>query len=297
MHPLRLLSTLLLATAAVPGSARGQLLFDWPIRSVPQPEAILTGAEAVFWNPGGIAEGVGTVREIWITHVDGPDATGIRGLSLAATVNLPLQLRGGIGYWHLGIPDIPRTTDSPLPGSGNVEVAEDALVLALTRDLGAPVGIGGGLRFHRASVAGEVRNQVEGDVGIHLQPPIALSPRFGLAIRGLGQDPRILVGAEVGLPPLARSRIPIHLGYGLEKRPGKGGVEQRISFRGSWIERFHAGFGLNRWGGDDGWTTLWMLGLDFDRYSFSVLREELANGFGPVHFYRASIRLPEAGSE
>jgi hypothetical protein len=278
---------------AVPGSARGQLLFDWPIRAVPQPEAILTGAGAVFWNPGGISEGVGSGQEIWLTHVDGPDATGVRGLALAGTVNLPLRLRGGLGYWHLGIPDIPRTTDSPLVGSGTVEVAEDVLVLALTRDLEAPVGIGGDLRFHRASVAGEVRTRMEGDVGLHLRPPIALSPRFGLALRSLGQDPRILAGVEIGLPALARSRIPLHLGYGVEKRPGQGGVEQRFSFRASWIERFQAGFGLTRWEKEDGWTALWMLGLDFDRYSFSVLRENLANGFGPVHFYRASVRLPE----
>ncbi|MGW8268532.1 MAG: hypothetical protein ACWGSQ_19355 [Longimicrobiales bacterium] len=296
MHPLRLLSTLVLAMLAVPGSARGQLLFDWPIRAVPQPEAILTGAGAVFWNPGGMSEGVRSGNEIWIAHVDGPDATGVRGLALAGTVNLPLRLIGGLGYWHLGIPDIPRTTDSPLVGSGTIEVAEDAMVFALTRDLEAPLGIGGGLRLHRASVAGEVKSQVEGDVGLHLRPPIALSPRFGLALRGLGKDPRILAGVEVGLPPLASSRIPVHLGYGVEKRPGQRGVEQRVSFRASWLERLRAGFGLTRWEREAGWTALWMLGLDFDRYSFSILRENLANGFGPVHFYRASIRLPESES-
>lgn len=294
MDSLRLFSTLALATLAIPGTARGQLLFDWPIRAVPQPEAILTGAGAVFWNPGGMSEGAGSGNEVWITHVDGPDATGVRGLALAGTVNLPLRLIGGLGYWHLGIPDIPRTTESPLVGSGTVEVAEDAMVLALTRDLEAPLGIGGSLRFHRASVAGEVRSQVEGDVGLHLRPPLAFSPRFGLALRGLGQDPRILAGVEVGLPPLARSRIPMHLGYGIEKRPGQSGVEQRLSFRASWVERLQAGFGLTRWEREGGWTPLWMVGLDFDRYSFSILRENLANGFGPVHFYRASISLPAA---
>ena len=291
--PLRLLPTLALATVAVPGSAWGQVLFDWPIRAVPQPEAVLTGASAVFWNPGGISEGVGTGKEIWIAHVDGPDATGVRGLAVAGTFDLPLKLRGGVGYWHLGIPDIPRTTDSPFPDGGQVEVAEDAFVVALTKDLGAPVGIGGGIRIHRASVAGDVQSRVEGDLGFHLKPPLALSPRFGLALRGLGQEPRILAGVEMGLPPLAASRLPIHLGYGVEKKPGQGGVEQRISFRGSWIERFHAGFGVTRWAEEDGWTTLWMLGLDIDRYSFSVLREQLANNFGPVHYYRASIGLPD----
>jgi hypothetical protein len=199
-----------------------------------------------------------------------------------------------VGYWHLGIPDIPRTTDSPLPEPGSVEVAEDALLLALAGDLEAPAGVGVALRIHRASVAGEVRSRVEGDVGFHLRPRIPLSPRFGLALRGLGEDPKILAGLELALPPLAQSRIPLHLGYGLETARGAGGLEQRLSLRGSWVERFHAGLGVTRWGEDNGWTTLWMLGLELGNYGFSVLREQLANGFGPIHFFRASIRFPPA---
>jgi hypothetical protein len=39
-----------------------------------------------------------------------------------------------------------------------------------------------------------------------------------------------------------------------------------------------------------------MIGLDLDRYAFSVLREALANDFGPVHFYRASVRLPRGAA-
>lgn len=289
-------SLLVMAITALPGGARSQLLFDWPIRAVPQPEAILTGAGAILWNPGSLAREAGTDPEIWITHVDGPKATGIRGVALAGTVDLPFGLRTGVGYWHLGIPDIPRTTDSPLPDFGSVEVAEDALVFGLARDLEVPGGLGGALRFHRASVAGEVRSRVEGDVGVHLHPRAALSPRFGLALRGLGHDPRILGGVEVELPPVAHSRIPIHLGYGLEKRPGPEAPEHRISIRASWVERLHAGVGMTYWGGEDGWTTLWMIGLDLDRYAFSVLREALANDFGPVHFYRASVRLPRGAA-
>jgi hypothetical protein len=211
---------------------------------------------------------------------------------LAGTIDFPLGVRSGVGYWHLGIPDIPRTTDSPLPASGSVEVAEDALLLGVAGDLEIPGGFGGTLRLHRASVAGEVETRVEGDVGVHLRPQVALSPRFGLALRGLGHDPRLLGGVELELPPLARSRMPIHLGYGMEKRWDREELEQRISLRGSWVERFHVGFGLTYFGENDGWTTLWMVGLDFDHYAFSVLREELANHFGPVHFYRASVRLP-----
>jgi len=296
--PLRLLRTfapLVVPFLALPQWAGGQLLFDWPIRAVPQPEAILTGAGAVFWNPGSLASEVGTPREIWIAHVDGPETSGIRGVGLAGTVDLPTGLRGGVGYWHLGIPDIPRTTDSPVSEPGSVEVAEDAFLLSMAGNLAPGAGIGGGVRVHRAAVAGDVQTRVEGDVGVHLRPGVPLSPRVGLALRGLGHEIRVLGGVELSLPPLARARIPIHLGYGLEKRPGPGRVEQRISLRGSWVERFHVGMGLTDWGGEDGWTALWMAGLELDRYTFSVLREALANGFGAVHYYRVSIRLPSGG--
>jgi hypothetical protein len=63
------------------------------------------------------------------------------------------------------------------------------------------------------------------------------------------------------------------------------------------VERLYAGLGVTRWSEGNGWTTLWMLGLKHGRYSFSVLREHLANGFGAVHFFRASIELsaPDSG--
>ncbi len=296
MRPIRPPLVLILAALATPGSAGGQILFDWPIRAVPQPEAVLTGAGAVFWNPGSLAEGVGTGSELWITHVDGPDPTGIRGVALAGTIDLPLGLRTGIGYWHLGISDIPRTTDSPFPQPAGIDVSEDALVVALVGNPEAPAGFGGGVRLQRASVAGEVRDRMEGDMGLHFRLPLSHSPRLGLAVKGLGREPRILAGVEAGLPPLAGGRVPILLGYGAEKRPGTGGLEQRLSIRGSWVERFHAGMGLTRWGEGNGWTTLWMLGLDHGRYSFAVLREQLANGFGPVHFFRASIGFSGSGA-
>jgi hypothetical protein len=285
---------LLLGGLLAPVSAKSQLLFDWPIRAVPQPEAVLTGAGALLWNPGGISNASETAREIWITHVDGPDVTGIRGVAVAGTLDLPLGLKGAVGYWHLGIPDIPRTTDSPYQSLGTVEVAEDVLLLGMAGELGASTGVGGALRLQRASAAGETRSRVAGDLGLSTVAPLPLSPRFGLAFRGLGENPSLLAGVEVSLPPFARARIPLRLGYGLEKEWGSGVLEQRFSFRGSWMERLHAGMGLTRWGGEEGWTPLWMLGLELGRYSFSVLREELANGFGPAHFYRASVRLPES---
>jgi len=293
--PLRLFrpfTLLLVLGLAVPAAARGQLIFDWPVRSQVQPEAVLSGAEAVFWNPGALAASAGTRQEFWLTHIDGPDATGVQGLALAGTVDLPVGLRAALGYWHLGIADIPITTDSPAQDFGTLEVAEDVLVAGLSRNGWRGVGVGGTLRVQRGSAGGETRTNLAGRVGMNLSTTLPLSPRLGLALGALGQEPRILAGMEVSLPPLAQARIPVHLAYGFQRERGAPSVEHRVSARGSWKGQIHFGVGLSHLGKEEGWTPLWNLGVELGRYGFSVLREALPNGFGPVHFYRASIRFP-----
>jgi hypothetical protein len=101
---------------------------------------------------------------------------------------------------------------------------------------------------------------------------------------------------EASLATLAQGKLPLRLGFGFLRERGTGVLEQRFSLRGAWMGVLQAGAGLTRWGGGNGWTPLWMLGLDLGNYSFSVLRESLANDFGPTHFYRASVRLPDAGT-
>jgi len=265
-------------------------VFDWPIRAVPQPEAVLTGAGAVFWNPGSLVGEVGTVPEAWLAHVDGPAATGVRGVAMAGVMELPMGFRGGLGYWHLGVEDIPRTTTSPDPEPGGISVTEDVGFLSLSRGVTSYSGAGATLRIQRGSVAGEREVRVEGDVGVHLLPNLPLSPRFGLVLRGLGGDLSTMGAVEASLPPLASSRIPIRLAYGVDTDWGDMPLEQRLSIRGSWMEDLHLGAGFNHVEGE-GWNPLWMLGVDIGRYSLSVLRESLANGFGPVHFYRAAVRF------
>ena len=130
-----------------------------------------------------------------------------------------------------------------------------------------------------------------GEIGIHHRSSLPFTPRFGLTIRGLGGDLKTLGGFELSLPPLASARIPIRLGYGFQANDGFKPEDHRVSLRGSWMDQLHLGMGLSHLQNGDGWTPLWMLGADIGRYSLSVLRESLANGFGPVHFFQAAIRF------
>jgi len=142
--PFRPSIALALVAFLSPSLAGGQVIFDWPMRVAPQPEAVLTGAGAVFWNPGSLVSEVGTRQEIWVIHVDGPDATGVRGVAASGVIDLPKGLRGGVGYWHLGIQDIPRTTTSPHQEAGEINIAEDVALLVLAKNLTSHTGVGGG---------------------------------------------------------------------------------------------------------------------------------------------------------
>ncbi len=174
VSPFRLPTTLAFAAVLFPFGVEGQTIFDWPIRAAPQPEAVLTGAGAVFWNPGSLVSEVGTSQEIWVVHVDGPDATGVRGVATAGVIDLPLGLRGGVGYWHLGIQDIPRTTTSPHHEPGEINIAEDVAILALARNLAGRSGVGGALRL---SEGGRWRRRQEsGGGGDRYPPPFDPSP-------------------------------------------------------------------------------------------------------------------------
>jgi len=292
VHQRLLKSLLVLGVFLLPGQSEGQVIFDWPLRAAVQPEGVLTGAGAVFWNPGGLAPRADAPQEIWVIHVDGPDATGVRGVGAAGVANLPAGMRIGVGYWHLGIENIPRTTSSPSPEPGGITVSEDVALLSLARVLGASTGVGAGIRFQRGAVGKEARSRMVGDVGVHHGFRLPLSPRFGLSLQGLGGDLVTVLGAEATLASLAGSRIPIRGGLGLQAREGLDLVDKRLSLRGSWMDQLHLGLGLSHLADGGGWTSIWALGADLGRYSLSVLREGLANDFGPVHYFQASVRLP-----
>jgi hypothetical protein len=276
----------------LPGGARAQLIFDWPVRVTPQPEVVITGAGAVFWNPGSLASEVGTSQEVWLAHVDGPDATGVRGVAVSGVSSLPKGFRVGMGYWHLGIQDIPRTTTSPHQEAGEINISEDVGVISVSRGLGLNTGVGGGVRFQRGAAGREAKSQVVGELGVHHQSSLPFTPRIGVVIQGLGGELAGLGGVEFSLPPLASARIPIRLGYGIRLDEDLETRDHRFSLRTSWMDEVQVGVGLSYLGEANGWVPLWHFGANLGRYSLSVLRESLANGFGAIHFFQASIRFP-----
>lgn len=283
---------LLALAVLLPGRASCQRVFGWPLRVNPQPETVITGAGAVFWNPGSLVAGVGTVPEVWLAHVDGPDATGVRGVAASGVSDLPLGFRMGVGYWHLGIQDIPRTTTSPHHEAGEINVTEDAGIVAMARPLGPHTGVGAGFRFLRGAAGRNARSQLVGEVGLHHQAGFLFTPRVGVTVMGLGHEMEVRGAGEATIASFVSGRFPVRVGYGFLLDQGLGPKEHRFSFRGSWMDQIHLGLGLSHLGKNNGWVPLWQIGAEVGRYTLSVLREDMANGFGAIHFFQASMRFP-----
>lgn len=277
------------AVFLLPGPLRGQSVFGWPARADPRPEALLTGAAATLWNPAGSSA---APNEAWLLSIDGPEATGIRGAAAAVTAGVPGVGTLGIGFSHLGISDIPRTLDSPASEPGDIDVVEDAFSLSLSRHVGTRGSVGLTTHWVRAEVADGDRTRVTAGLGGRLTLPLPLEPTVAAALLDLGGDERVLAALSASVPQEWVRPFSLDLGYGIDGWTRNHTFEQRVSLLITWRASVHVGMGLTLPDDDDeGVTPLWMAGADFGRYSLGVLREELSNDFGAVHYYRLAIRF------
>ncbi|MEO5509717.1 MAG: hypothetical protein ABIS27_03750, partial [Longimicrobiales bacterium] len=106
IHSALILALACTALATVPASGQ-QLIDDWVIRASATPDALLSGATAVFRNPGmltvaGRGEGV-------LMDLRGPGTSGVTGMGLAAAYRLDARTTIGAGFQHIGVDDIERT--------------------------------------------------------------------------------------------------------------------------------------------------------------------------------------------
>jgi len=271
----------LLAVTATP--AFGQVLFDLPVRASATPDALVRGAPALLWNPAGIAEVRRGRREVWVVHVDGPQASGVQGLAGAVVFDVRWLGRVGAAYQHLGIPDIARTTTSPEPQPGSLTVTEDLAVLSLARAVASyPPFL--------ASVGPRRPDRVSVDVGIQAGFAGTLQPSVGAVLRSLGTRSDVVVGVDAALPLPWRDRLELRAGYGGQSPLSELRAEHRLSLRGTWQELLVGGISTLSHGSDP-WTWLLEARLEIDRYSLGVVREGLSNDFGATHFFQVTIGL------
>ncbi|MBI4519998.1 MAG: hypothetical protein HY701_04125 [Gemmatimonadetes bacterium] len=275
----------------LPAPAAGQVLLRWPVRGAPQPEVLLSGGAAALWNPAGLASFEGSRGQIWISHVDGPDATDLSGFAAAVTGAIPWLGRIGVAYQHLGVGEIPRTDESPI-GSGVLDIGEDVLSASLARIVREGAAVGVAARYARAGHSGRVEDQLTLDGGVVLSSGVALAPRLAFMIAGFPGQPAWRGGLDVGTRERPGRSWTARVAYGAADRFDRAGIEHRISLGTTWWTQLHTAVGLMRTAEDGSWTGLWMLGADFPPYSIGVLGEQLPNDFGTAMYYRFAIELP-----
>ena len=278
-----------LLTSALPLPSEAQVLFDWPVRSTTAPEALTTGAPALLWNPAGASRAISRDRQIWVVHVDGPDASGIQGLAGAFAFDLPVIGRVGAAYQHLGVPDIPLTTESPEPLPGSLTVTEDLLVLSLARSLMEGTGLGASVRFMRGTVGSDRRDRVSVDVGAQTRFGGEPAAGVGAVLRSVGTRTTLIVGGDARLP-LPWPELDLRGGYGLQTLLARVDPVHQVSLRGVWDRTLVVGAGTLVHP-EGAWTGLFEVRVDIGRYSLGAVREGLPNAFGASYAFQISIDL------
>jgi len=172
-------------TLAAQASAGTEL---WRLAAVtlPIPPALATGAAATFWNPAQRAAEAG---QLGLDLIQTPQAVGATGVN--AGLQFPVRRVGTVGflYARMGVGDLVRTTDSPLPDGESIPFYAQSAALTWTRGVGHTT-VGASLTYHDTRLDGARLNRWTLDAGLVQQ--IGERLRVAAATRGfrrVGSDP------------------------------------------------------------------------------------------------------------
>lgn len=280
---------LLLAATAAPLDA--QRLLDLPVRAWAGADAVVTGAAATFWNPASTALLTGR-GEVILFDVLAPEPTGLGGFAAAAALRLDERTTLALGYHHVGIDGILHTTDSPLADeAAPLDLGEDAIALAVGRNVGAGLHAGVVARYVRAAEFAVDRSIIEFGAGVDVRPELPARPVIGVAARAESDGIAWIAGVQATPVVTSDGMWTVGGSWGAEGGPLQIGTSHRLATHGTWSDRVAVSLGVSNEPDAAGrtWRPLASATLRFSRYSLGVLREEMANDFGAVHAFRFSV--------
>jgi hypothetical protein len=291
----RIIAAASTAAAVWSGQVRAQRLLDWTIHTTAEPEALVQGAAAGFWNPAGIALDSGRIEGL-VLDMQGPSSTGLNGAALAAVGRLQEKTSIAVAYQHLGISGIPVTGTSPTEDAlgGEISVSEDRFTLAGSQPVSRTTSAGAMLQYLRANDGTTVSTELTFGAGFRFGSD---SIRFKPVLAGAGfvasSQTRWIGGAEITPLELHSTPLGVSLGYGISGS----GRQTRPTHRGTITLRYAEAIGVTAAvlaePGSDGTTLQPVLSADLrlGRYALGVLREGLPNSFGAMYSYRLNIRF------
>ena len=259
-----------------------QRLLDWPVRTGADPEAISAGAGAVFWNPAGAAW-LDRRGEALLVDIRGPASAHVGGFAAAASVRTVDPVVFAVGFHRLGLAGIERTTRSPDSQGQLLDVSENVFRAVTAWTVADVLAVGLVLEHWRSHPGGSGSRLGAGTmirVGGRWRPAIGVA-----AYAGPG-SPRWFTGAEIRRSVSAGGPAEIVAAYGMTQ-------DSRLSVRGhrgmvaaEWNDRVRVAAGI---AAEPSGTMIHVDPLIEARvrigsFTLSVLREELASGFGAAHY-------------
>lgn len=282
-----LMAAALLMLSAAPTAA--QRLLNWPVRTSALPEAVTSGAGAVFWNPAGAAVAAGSRAEAMVVNLRTPADLGLNGIALAALGVFERTVLA-LGYEHMGLDPITETTTST-EAVGEINLGEDRFTLAASRQVNRALHAGATARYTRDNLEGTESVMAFG-AGLLLNLNTVLSPR--LAVYAVTEAEQVAwgAGAEVRLPAWLGEAYPIGAAYGVVDL-GDGLLGQRATALLGWKDLVSVTGGLVREGtaAEASWQPALAASLRINRYTLGVLRESLSNDFGATYSFRLQVGI------
>ncbi|CAN5647983.1 hypothetical protein BH23GEM10_BH23GEM10_16750 [soil metagenome] len=288
---------LLVAIAAGPVSGQ-RLLEEWQVRTTAGAEAMVTGASAVFWNPAQVQVGEGAV-EAMVLDLRGPGITGIEGVAAAGAYVLDERTVIAVGYEHVGVSGIERTTDSP-DGGSPIDFGENRFGVAASHRLGGATRVGALMRYTRLPAAsytdangnatGHAESVVALGVGVRHRPLAALPLDIAGMVATEGAEAYWLAGAEFA-SDLRWPEWGVRAEYGAAGGQLAPGITHRAAGTAEWNDQVELTLGAVSEPDGTGRSLQPVLGaaLRITRYTLGAVREQLPNEFGSAYSFRFSV--------
>jgi hypothetical protein len=279
-----------MALAAGAGPASGQrLLEEWQVRTTAGAEALATGASAVFWNPAQVMVRGGRA-EVIVLDLRAPSMTGVEGIAGAAAYTLDERTVLAVGYEHMRVDGIERTTDSP-DGGSPIDFGENRFAVAASHRLGSALRVGAMVRYTRlpevsyTSASGAPLGGAESvlglGAGVRYRPLATLPLDLAAMAATEGSETYWMAGAEFA-PRRTWSHWQLRGEYGVAGGELAPGTTHRAALTAAWREQVELTLGgvMEPDGGGRSLEPALGTTLRLSRYRLGVVREQLPNEFG-----------------
>lgn len=281
------LVVVLLQAAITPVHAQ-QMIDEWLVRTTALPDAMISGAAAVFRNPALIEPT--RKAEALLLDVRGPEVTGLSGMAAVGSYRLDGRTAVAAGYQHLAVDGMDLTEDSPDP-IGRSTAGQNLFAVAASHIVSDRLQVGAAAQYLRLDEVFSQQSAVRLGLGALYLVPTAVPVHLSVAVQNESRSTLWSAAARVApkLPRLPEWNL--YATYGVAGGGDRLGMTHRVAVDGLWRDMvsLQLGAALEPESGGHEITPIGGLAVRINRYEIGVVRESLASGFGAVHTFRMGV--------